>query len=427
MSSSVQAIIRLAPDPRLPRRDELFDDALVGGRLNELLERTRTDRPITECTRIRAKYRPGESLRTTYRLVDDMGDRLVSARMFPVDKADRFVRSQDAALNATPGTVLFDESTGTVFWMFPQDRKLRGLAQLTCPPAALREVFGRPWTHSELMAYMPEKAATARCADDSGEAVGFAKVQVGAQGRQSVATLLAARRGLPENGVLRLPYPVDYLPELHMALYSPVPGRPLHQLNRAAVPDAMAALGAALSVLHRQPVDGFGPFTRLTPDSVVRAGDLVQVARPDLKDLTQALVAELLRTARPLGPTVLLHGDLHPKNVLVHDTGVSLVDLDQASAGPAAAELGGALARLWCPRPGDEIDPGTAEAAAEALLGSYDRRPGHDELIWYAAAALLVERAVRAISRVDVVALADLDQVLATALRWAGRRREDQR
>ena len=155
----------------------------------------------------------------------------------------------------------------------------------------------------------------------------------------------------------------------------------------------MAALGAALSVLHAQPIHGLAPFTRLDPDRLVAAGSLVRAARPDLGPVTEGLVGELLRTAPPPGPNVLLHGDLHPKNVLVHDQGVSLVDFDEACAGPAAAELGGLLARLWCPRPRDPIDPDTARAAAEALLAGYHRRPSRADLLWYAAAALLVERA----------------------------------
>ena len=430
MNSQVQAAVGLAPDPVLPRRDDLLDDALVGARLHELCERASAGGLTTECTRLRAKYRMGESLRATYRIVDDTGSRLVSARMFAADKAARqFLRAHDAALSegASPSSVLFDESMSTVFWIFPQDRKLHGLGELTCPPAALRDVFGEPWAHSELMAYLPEKSATARCADGSGATVGFAKLQAGEEGRHSVAVLRAARRGLAEGGALRLPDAIGYLPGRQMALYSPAPGRPLHQVDRTAVPEAMAALGAALSVLHRQPTEGFAPFARLGPDSVARAGELVQAARPDLTLLTEALVGMLLSTPRAPGPTVLLHGDLHPKNVLVHDAGVSLVDLDQAGTGPAAAELGGTLARLWCPRPGDEIEAGTAAAAAEALLASYDRPPSPDDLLWYAAAALLVERAARAVSRVDVAVMAEQERVLTTALRWAGRAAGDRR
>ena len=75
--------------------------------------------------------------------------------------------------------------------------------------------------------------------------------------------------------------------------------------------------------------------------------------------------------------------------------------------------------------PGDEIDADTAAAAADAFLASYGPAPEHRDLLWYAAAALLVERAVRAVNRVDVRTLAVLEQVLATALRWAEDRTEE--
>jgi len=429
MNSPAQAAVSLAPDPVLPRRDDLLDDEVVGARLDELLDRAREGR-TGDCARVRAKYRMGESLRATFRVGHGAGGNLVSARMFPATSAvGEFLRARDAAVGqgAAPRSVLFDQVTSTVFWVFPQDRKLLGLGRLTNPPPELRSVFGTAWTQSELTAYKPERAATVRCADAHGATVGFAKLQRGDAGRRSVALLRAARRGIAERGILRLPETIGYLPEQHMALFSAAPGRPLNQLPWAAYPDAMAALGAALSVLHAQPTDGFAPFTRLDPDQLVAAGDLVGAARPDLASVTDGLVGVLLRTAPTPGPNVLLHGDLHPKNVLVHDNGVSLVDFDEASVGPAAAELGGVLARLWCPRPRDVIDPDTARAAAEALLAAYDRGPSRADLLWYAAAALLVERAVRAISRVDVAAIGDLERVLVTALRWAGPRGADRR
>jgi hypothetical protein len=403
MSSPVRAAVDLAPDPVLPRRDDLLDDRVVGVRLGALLDRVWGAGTAGDCTRVRAKYRLGESLRATYRVGPADRRRLVSARMFPAVKAaTQFQRAREVAegQGADPRSVLFDEELSTVFWVFPQDRKLVGLGLLTAPPPELRHVFGAPWTQSELMAYTPEKAATVRCTDSRGATVGFAKLQGADDGRRSVATLRAAR---------------------------PAPGRPLHQLDRRAVPEAMTALGAALSVLHAQPTDGFGPFTRLDADQVAAAGHLVCAARPDLSPLAEALVGVLLLTAPAPGPGVLLHGDLHPKNVLVHDSGVSLVDLDQAGVGPAAAELGGTLARLWCPRPGDEIDADTAEVAGDALLAAYDRPPSRDDLLWYAATALLVERAARAISRLDMPAINDLEGVLATALAWARRRTTEDR
>ena len=429
MNSPAKVAVTLPPDPVLPHRDDLLDDEVVGARLDELLDRARDGR-TGYCSRVRAKYRMGESLRATFRVGRGAGAGLVSARMFPASSAaGEFLRAREAAVGqgADPRSVLFDQVTSTVFWIFPQDRKLLGLGRLTSPPPELRGVFGTPWTQSELVAYQPERAATVRCADAHGGTVGFAKLQQGDAGRRSVDLLRAARRGIVGHGILQLPETIGYLPEHQMALFSPAPGRPLSQLPPAAYPGAMAALGAALSVLHAQPTDGFAPFTRLDPDQLVSAAVLVCAARPDLAAVTDGLTGVLLRTAPTPGPDVLLHGDLHPKNVLVHDHGVSLVDFDEASIGPAAAEIGGMLSRLWCPRPRDTIDRDTAHAAAEALLATYGRRPSRADLLWYAAAALLVERAVRAINRVDAAAIGDLERVLVTAVRWAGLREADAR
>lgn len=421
MSSPVRPPIDLAPDPDLPRRDGLLDETYVSARLEQLLT-VQASWGVRGCRRVRARYRRGDSLRATYRVSTDSGTKLVSARMFTGTKApSKFAQAREAASaqGAGPGSVLLDDELATVFWVFPQDRKLRGLADLVEPPASLRNVFGEPWVHSELAAYTPEKAATARCADGSGCTVGFAKVQTGDAGSHSVAILRAAGRSLPANGALRLPEAVDHLPARQMALFTAVPGSPLNQLDHRRLPDAMSELGSALSVLHRQSTRGFPSFARYESARITAAGELLRAVRPDVAGQTRALVALLLDTRPEPSRAVLLHGDLHPKNVLVHEHGVSLVDLDQAGAGDAAADLGGVLARLRCPRPGDDLDAGTAGAAVDALLASYDRPPERGVLVWYTAAALLVERAMRAVNRVDVATLADLERVLATAMYWA--------
>lgn len=429
MSTALRTVTGLAPDPALPRRDDLLDEEQVAALLESLAARSGLGAPVTGCVRVRARYRPGESLRATYRLVGEDGSRLVSARMFTAAKAPaKFLLARDEAdRQGAPGDAVFlDESLGTVFWVFPQDRKLRGLDRLVDPPAALRDVFGRPWVRSELLAYTPEKAATVRCTDASGATVGFAKVHAGDEGLRSVETLRTVRDLLlPRPGAPVLPEPVGYLPELRMALFSTVPGEPLHHTPRARVPAAMAALGEALGVLHASPTAGLPAFNRFAPDRLATAGELLRQARPDLAELVLDVVVALLAVPHRPAADALLHGDLHPKNVLVHGGDIGLVDLDQAAVGPAAAELGATLARLWCPRPHDTIDPATATAAADALLTSYPRPPSTAELRWYAAAALLVERAVRAVSRVDLATLGDLERVLTTALHWAGDAAED--
>lgn len=419
----------LAPDPLLPLRDELLDDTVVGHTLLRLLRSADGSAPWS-CTRVRARYRRGESLRVTFRVRDGSGPRLVSARMFSAGRAPAKFAQARAVQNdrgAPPRSVLFDESLRTVFWLFPADRKLWGLDRLMTPPACVSAAFDDPWVRSELVAYTPEKAATARCRSAAGVPVGYAKMQLGDETWRSVKTLDAVRRGLPTCGPLHLPRAVGELRDPPMALYSPAPGSPLHQLRGGAVPAAMGMLGTALRLLHDHPPAPFPPFTRSSPDSIVAAGDLVAGARPDLAPLCTRLVEALLPTRPGPSTLALLHGDLHPKNVLVHDDGVSLVDLDQASVGPPAAELGATLARLWCLRPESGLTPDTGAAAAEELLAGYGLAMDRSALIWYAAAALLVERAARAVSRIDLANLADLERVLTTAVHWAESGEEDPR
>jgi hypothetical protein len=64
----------------------------------------------------------------------------------------------------------------------------------------------------------------------------------------------------------------------------------------------------------------------------------------------------------------------------------------------------------------------TSRAAVTALLDSYQGTLERDDLLWYAAAALLVERGLRALNRVDHEGLMELSSVLAVARQWAERR-----
>jgi hypothetical protein len=419
----------LARDPLLPLRDELLDGALVGPRLQQLLGEG-DGSAEAHCTRLRATYRRGESLRATYRLEGPAGARLVSARMFTAGKASaKLAQAEDDALRrgAPPGSVLVDDALDTVFWMFPEDRKLQGLAELTSPSLSTRQALDAPWSRSELVAYTPEKAATARWEDASGRVVGFAKVQVGHEGRRSVDALRAARRGVANDGSLRLPDAVAYLPERHLALFTPAPGRPLHELPQDRWPEAMAALGAGLAVLHRQPVDGFAPFVRLDPAGLDAAGEVLRQARPDLAPLVRSLVETLLLAPPGHGRTGAAARRPPPQE----RAGARRRDQPRRPR-PGRGRTGRGrgrrhAGRLWCPRPGDEITDDTASAAADAFLASYGQAPGHSDLLWYAAAALLVERAARAVHRVDVRTLAVLEEVLVTALRWAESRTEARR
>lgn len=165
-----------------------------------------------------------------------------------------------------------------------------------------------------------------------------------------------------------------------------------------------------------EPAGPLSPHARLTPDRLRSAAALIGAARPDVADRTAALLDGLVAAAPslPTAAGVVLHGDLHAKNAMLTGRGsLGFVDLDQAGIGAASADLGSALAAL---RYHDVVAPTSGPVgAAKRLLEGYETRrplPPPTELAWYTAAALLGERALRAVNRVRHEGLAHLGEVL---------------
>jgi hypothetical protein len=384
----------LAPDPVMSRRDELLDDDALVSRLSSLLG-VQVDR----CERIRTTYHPGRSLRVLLRVESADATRHVSARMFaPCTSTSRFERARVAA----GGAALHDEELATVFTIFPFDRKLHALPRLldgSWPPLP---GAGRP--RFRLVAHAPERAATAAAVDGDGRALAFVKLYAEA----TVARTACVHWALRSRG-LRVPALLAAWPELRAVAVEPVRGRP------PADGRGWRAFGAALARLHRlAPLDR-RRFTRFDPDALGAAATTIGALRPDVATAAFALERSLRRAPPARGARlVCLHGDVHPKNAVVDGADAWLVDLDDVAAGNAAADLGSALAGLRY-----AALVGGGEADGGALLDGYRRwapLPEAHALRWHTAAALLGERALRAITRLRPDGLARLDAVLTAGL-----------
>jgi Ser/Thr protein kinase RdoA (MazF antagonist) len=202
-------------------------------------------------------------------------------------------------------------------------------------------------------------------------------------------------------------------------LLTPVAGVPLAELPGQVGTEGFARLGDALARLHRLPAFELKPFRRLDPERMNGAAELVARVRPDVAPQARELARRLgARTPATHEPPVCLHGDVNSRNWLLADGGVGLIDLDQLGLGPAAADLGGALATIYYRARADRW-PGTVRRAmSEALLRGYAGvRPLPDDrsLRWHTAAALLVERVLRAVTRVRPAGLLMLEELLAAA------------
>jgi Ser/Thr protein kinase RdoA (MazF antagonist) len=181
----------------------------------------------------------------------------------------------------------------------------------------------------------------------------------------------------------------------------------------------MTGLGVAVALLHEStPAEGLPVFVRLRPDRVQHCADIICRARPDVARRAERLDSRLRLGIPETEPTVVLHGDCHPGNALVDGDAVALIDLDQLGLGPAAADLGSLVARLRYAATLGDLGVLEAEELEARFLSGYAARrplPSPSSLAWHTAAALLAERALRAVNRVNRAALAGLDELIAAA------------
>jgi aminoglycoside phosphotransferase len=393
----------LAHDPAVPQRDALLDPTTVAALLGAEPDR---------CARVYAKYRVGDSLRVGYRIAFAAGERYVAARTFR-DDTDAYRRAKAFAVPAGPlPPVSHAPQFGTVLWAFPNDRRLTGLPLLAGRSPALDEVVGSAGVVPRLVGYAPERSATAECRDAEGRIVAFLKVHAaGGDERERRATEAAAT----DHPHLRVPR-VLYASAREGALaIEPLPGSRLDTVPTGELGAALRRLGAGLAALHRLPAPA-ERFTRLDPERLARGVGVIARVRPDAAPAAAELLARLLaRTADAAGAAVHLHGDANLRNALDDGERIALLDLEDASGGPAAADLGLVLGGLLLARVQDRISPSEEAALGDALLAGYGAPPPGAALRWHTAASVLARAALPAVSRVRADALARLPELLIAA------------
>ncbi|MBA2560155.1 MAG: aminoglycoside phosphotransferase family protein [Propionibacteriales bacterium] len=294
-----------------------------------------------------------------------------------------------------------------------------------------------------MVEYAPERSVTLRALDDDRMTVAYAKAY--AMPATSVAALSARYRRISA-ALQRSDWPVSAPTSLgsvadpRVLLLEPMPGRRWGDSPNADLVQTLRRLGAAIATLHdstdaqavggiRDSADAHGwlpRFARLDVARVVHSAQLVAVARPDVAPHALRLAHLLSGGPVDAGPPVLLHGDCHPKNILLDGDQVALLDLDQSGLGPAAADLGSLLARLRHGAVLGEHSEGggdgageTGELASAFLTGYAEVRslPSAGCLRWHTAAALVAERTLRAVNRVHLPALERLGDLLDAAER----------
>lgn len=404
----------LAPDPAVPMRDALLD----APRMAALLGRRLTGTPATG-ERVNAKYRVGESLRVVYRLETSAGTRTVAGRTFPGRSAKAFRRAADAAipLDGMP-PVLHLPELDAVFWTFPNDRRLQRLGLLAGGPA-LDRLIGGTDVRTRLVAYAPERAATAECLGAGSGVLAYLKLHWDAAERERAGAEAAFAAIGDSHPRLRVPRVLAASAADGALVLEPLPGRRLDGLTQDELGPALRALGAALATLHHEAPLPARPFDRIDGSRLAEAVAVIGRARPGCRAAAERLHARLLeRSPDGQAQVVHLHGDANLRNALYDGRRIALVDLEDAAAGPAAADLGFVLAGQLAAHVQGDTTAATRAALGRALLDGYAEvapPPAKPCLRWHTAATTLARIAVPAVGRVRPAALASLEPLLHVA------------
>jgi aminoglycoside phosphotransferase len=414
----------LPHDPLLPHLGTALDASIM-----HALFASQLPCVLTACHVERVKYRPRRNVAVAYRLEGRRDD----GRPFTQQVATRWCHGGEAArrhakaqaramLGSTAGPALtHDAQLDMVAHWWPNDAKLAAAASLAdtdrlqrqwLPPVA-QALVGRPVAVLEhtltLAQVVPEHRVTARVdllLDDGSRHTVYAKSDAEQRGPQTHAVMHAlwhspAQRG----GDLLTPRPLLWQADSQLHWQAALPGRALLDLAPQVGPAHAARVGALLAGLHATPT----PAERSCPLEDLRQLPLsVAAALSQAEEAwaqpAQALAQALTRrvSALALSPMVTLHGDLHPRNLLLSERGaLGMIDLDSVRRGPAVLDLGAWVADALYRALLAGTDPAEVLPACHAFIEAYAQTSGEraaaGPLAWAVAYQLLCQRAWRAL------------------------------
>ena len=414
----------LPHDPLLPHIGTALDEATM-----HALFASRLPCVLTACRVDRVKYRPRRNLAVSYRLEGRRDD----GQPFTQHVATRWCHGGEAArrhakaqvravLGSTAGPALtHDGALDMVAHWWPNDAKLAAAASLADPERLQRQwltsvvhaLVGRPvavLAHTLTLAQVvPEHRVTARVelqlADGSRHTV-YAKADAERRGPQTQAVMHALWHSPSQRrGDLVTPRPLLWQADSHLHWQAALPGRALLDLAPQVGTAQAARVGALLAGLHgtQTPAERSCQLDDLRQLPLTVAAALAEAdaswAQP-AQALAQALARRVSELA--LSPMVTLHGDLHPRNLLLSERGaLGLIDLDSVRRGPAVLDLGGWVADALYRALLADADPASALPACHAFIEAHaqalGQRTAEHLLAWAVAYQLLCQRGWRAL------------------------------
>ncbi|MGH2787838.1 MAG: phosphotransferase family protein [Actinomycetota bacterium] len=375
---------------------------------------------IESCRRAFVGYRVGRRLRVVYRIRIDGRDHHVAASTFRSRKRSEraFRKALERGHHSGPlGTALHDPELNTVFWTFPNDRRIENLAAVAdASPELTRNLTAR-WMKSRLVDYYPEVSAVVRCLDGGNRIVAYAKVHAGREGERTHRAQRAFVRAARASS-LQLARPLGYSRQHQTLVVEPIAGRAIGSLHGQTLIDGLHAYGAALATLHSLPLVDLPPAIRRPLDRLQRKADGIRLVRPDIDTVGSQLIRDLSsRYEESAGAPVLVHGDTNVNNAILRDGRVTFIDFDRASVGSAGADVGNFLGLLRYFRLLGLLSPSAERTNADVFMRGYSsiRALPDSATLRVHISAALAERAFGAVNRLRARALPRVPALLKEA------------
>lgn len=411
--------IALAPDPAVPQRDHLTDlDAIARRLSSELDPNGRVS--IKSCRRACVSYRVGKRLRVVYRIGIDGRDLHVTARTFRSSSRSERAYSKAAANAPDLGGLrpaLHDAELDTVFWVFPNDRRIRNLSAVADATEDLTHLVDGRWVKSQLVDYYPEVSAVVRCLDESNRVIAYAKIHVGDEGERTFRVQRELER-VAKGSRLRVARPLAYSKPHGTLLVESMVGPSIGRLKGHDLLAGLHAYGTALATLHSLPVVDIESSEDSALERLQRKASGVSAVRPDVEEMVRELLDELgARWEEAAGEPILVHGDTNENNAILQGDRVALIDFDRASIGSASSDVGNFLGLMRYFRSLGLTSQAIEQARAAAFKSGYSSvraLPDVGALSVHESAAL-AERAFRAVTRLRPRALEQVPALLSEA------------
>ncbi|AHY47985.1 Phosphotransferase enzyme family [Rubrobacter radiotolerans] len=371
--------VRLArADADLVRRDELLPGLatlLDPAAFLEALSRDLPDANPVAAEPLYLRYKPGTNCLVEYRVRAAGGrEALLYAKTYGLDAASKLKKALRKP--GVPGAFgvgrLVWEDRKTVVSFFPNDDRLEQLRGLT-DEGKTRRLLGHvlpecPELREGRLAalrYKPERRYVARLTGTGGQGAALKLYTPGGYA-QAERNALAFSETFKSTGPLRVARVLGRAEREGAIAFEWADGEPFEKTPTAG---AAEKVGAALAELHAQGTRDLKYTTRQEEISSLNAlAGAVSYTLPELLDgfytLAARLSAQLLRE-RPLA--VPIHGDFYDEQVLISASHVTILDLDRATLGDPATDLGNFAARLEYDALEGDL-PGDLAANLEASL-----------------------------------------------------------